>query len=149
MIDDPRYAVIEDVSLGEDCTIRDHVNLYGCEIGSGTKVDAFVYIEEDVIVGENCSIRPFVFIPTGVEIGDRVFVGPGVMFTNDRYPSIDSDWELEETLIEDGVGIGAGTVIAPGITIGEGALVGAGSVVTRDVPPETTVFGSPARPYEQ
>lgn len=148
MSDMAQYSVIEDVSLGDGCTIRDHVNLYGCDIGAETKIDAFVYIEEEAVVGKNCSIRPFVFIPTGVEIGNRVFIGPGVMFTNDRYPGVGGDWELEETVIEDGVGIGAGAVITPGVTIGEGSLVGAGSVVTRDVPPETTVFGSPARPYE-
>lgn len=148
MTNAPQYSVIQDVSLAEECTIRDHVNLYGCDIGAGTKVDAFVYIEEGVVVGKNCSIRPFVFIPTGVEIGNRVFVGPGVTFTNDRYPSVNGNWELEETVIKDGVGIGAGAVITPGITIGEGSLIGAGSVVTRDVPPETTVIGCPARPYE-
>lgn len=148
MTDTPQYAAIEDVSFGKDCTIRDHVNLYGCSIGDRTKVDAFVYIEENVVVGEDCSIRPFVFIPTGVEIGDRVFIGPGVIFTNDRYPSIGDDWELEETIIENEVGIGAGAVITPGVTIGEKSLVGAGSVVTQDVPPETIVFGAPARPYD-
>ena len=148
MTDSPRHAVMEDVTFGDGCTVRDHVNLYGCKIGDGTKVDAFVYIEEEVVIGQNCSIRPFVFIPTGVEIGNDVFIGPGVMFTNDRYPSVDGDWELEETVIEDSVGIGAGAVITPGIRIGEDALVGAGAVVTHDVPAGTTVYGTPARPHE-
>lgn len=141
----PRYAVTSDVTVGEGTTIYDHVNLYGCSVGDGTKVDAFVYVEEDVTIGDDCTIRPFTFIPTGVTIGDRVFIAPNVTFTNDRRPSATGEWELEETVVEDGAGIGAGAVICPGVTIGEGSLVGAGAVVTDDVPPETTVVGNPAR----
>lgn len=148
MTNDSKFAVVSDADIAESATIYDHVNLYGCEIGAGTKVDAFVYIEENVVIGENCTIRPFVFIPTGVRIEDGVFVGPSVTFTNDRYPSVSGDWTLEETCIEEGVGIGAGATILPGVTIGQDAIVGAGAVVTDDVPPNTTVAGNPARVVE-
>ena len=64
------------------------------------------------------------------------------MFTNDRYPKIDSDWVLESTVIEKGASIGAGSVILPGIKIGEGALIGAGSVVTKDIPNHAIAYGN-------
>lgn len=146
MTGNPRFAIIEDAEIGSETVIHDQVNLYGCEIGDETKVDAFVYIEESVTVGDECILRPFTFIPNGVEIGDRVFVGPNVTFTNDRYPNIGTEWELEETVVEDDVAIGAGSVICPGVRVGTRSLVGAGAVVTEDVPPETTVVGNPARP---
>jgi len=146
MNENPSYAVLHDVVIGEDATIHDHVNLFGCKIGAGTKIDAFVYIEEDVSIGKNCIVRPFTFIPTGVDIADEVFIGPGVNFTNDRYPMVDGDWELEPTIVRTRAAIGAGAVINPGIEIGEESLVGAGSVVTKDVPSHTTVAGNPADP---
>ncbi|TYL36434.1 N-acetyltransferase [Natronococcus pandeyae] len=143
-MDDSRFAILEGVDVGDDCTIHDQVNLYKCRIGQGTKIDAFVYVESDVSIGTNCTIRASTFIPTGVTIGDRVFVGPNVTFTNDRYPSASDEWELEETHIEDDVGIGAGAVVLPGVRIGSGATVGAGAVVTDDVPAAATVAGNPA-----
>lgn len=144
MIDDSEHAVITDIDSGPDVDIYDQVNLFKCEIGGGTKVDAFVYIEEDVILGEECTIRPFTFIPTGVVLGDRVFVGPGVTFTNDQYPSTTGDWELQETRVEADASIGGGATILPGVEIGEGSLVGAGAVVTKDVPAGKVVAGCPA-----
>jgi len=140
----PKHAVISESDIAESARIYDQVNLYGCKIGSKTKIDAFVYIEEDVTIGRNCTLRPFVFIPTGVEIGDEVFIGPQVTFTNDRTPSISGEWELEETNVADQAAIGAGATILPGIEIGQGATVGAGAVVTNNVPPGSTVAGNPA-----
>lgn len=145
MTEDPQHAVVADVDAHESTKIHDHVNLYDCEIGPETKIDAFVYIEEDVVIGAKCTIRPFVFLPTGVEIGDEVFIGPGVQFTNDRYPSTSGNWKLEETVVKDHVGIGAGVTILPGVTIGENAIIGSGTVVTDDVPPGTTIIGNPPR----
>jgi len=139
------YSVLRDVEIGDGTVIHDQVNLYKCKIGKNSKIDAFVYIEEDVVIGENCKIRPFVFIPTGVTIEDNVFIGPNVSFTNDKYPKVKGEWKLLQTRIKKGASIGANSVILPGVTIGEEALVGAGSVVTKDVPSRAIAAGNPAR----
>ena len=89
-------------------------------------------------------IRTHTFIPSGVIIEDDVFIGPGVVFTNDKFPKSQGEWKLLKTEVKKGASIGAGAVILPGITIGEGAMVGAGSVVIKDVPPFTVVAGNPA-----
>ena len=112
------------------------------KIGVGGTIHAFVWIGHGVKIGKRCRIQAYAFIPTGVTIGDDVFIGPGVKFTNDRYPP---SQEWEPTIVRDKASIGAGAVILPGVVIGEGAVVGAGSVVTRDVPEYTTVKGNPAR----
>jgi UDP-2-acetamido-3-amino-2,3-dideoxy-glucuronate N-acetyltransferase len=141
----PRYAVVQRTKIGQNSRVYDQVNLYGCEIGENTKIDAYVYIEEGVRIGNNCKIRPFVFIPTGVTIEDNVFVAPGVMFTNDKYPRANGAWKLLETRVRESASIGAGCVINPGVTIGRNALVGAGAVVTHDVPDNSIAAGNPAR----
>ena len=140
-----KYSVLKDVEIGEGTLIHDQVNLFKCKIGKNCKIDAFVYIEEGVIIGDNCKIRPFVFIPTGVTIEDNVFVGPNVSFTNDKYPKVKGEWKLLRTRIKKGASIGANSVILPEATVGEYALVGAGSVVTKDVPSMAVVAGNPAR----
>ncbi|MEM2856345.1 MAG: acyltransferase [Candidatus Nitrosocaldaceae archaeon] len=144
-----RFSIIKDVICGDNCKIYDQVNLYKCKIGKNCKIDAFVYIEEGVEIGDNCKIRAFTFIPTGVRIGNNVFIGPRVTFTNDKYPRIGKEWKLLETVIEDDVSIGAGSIILPGIRIGTSAMVGAGSVVTKDVPARSVVIGNPAKVIDQ
>jgi UDP-2-acetamido-3-amino-2,3-dideoxy-glucuronate N-acetyltransferase len=141
----PRYSLVTDAEIGEGTVVHDQVNLFKCKIGMNCKIDAFVYIEEDVVIGNNCKVRPFVFIPTGVTIGDDVFVGPNVTFTNDKYPKVKGDWQLLKTTVKQGVGIGANSVVLSGITIGKNALVGAGSVVTKDVPERAIIAGNPAK----
>jgi acetyltransferase-like isoleucine patch superfamily enzyme len=141
----PKYRLLKDVDIGQGTIVHDQVNLYKCKIGKNCKIDAFVYVEEGVVIGDNCKIRPFVFIPTGVTIEDDVFVGPNVSFTNDKYPRVKGEWTLLRTRVKKGASIGANSVILPGVTVGEGALVGAGSVVTKDVPNRAIVAGNPAR----
>jgi acetyltransferase-like isoleucine patch superfamily enzyme len=140
-----QYSLVTDCEIGEGTVVHDQVNLYKCKIGKNCKIDAFVYIEEGVVIGNNCKIRPFVFIPTGVAIEDDVFVGPNVTFTNDMYPKVKGNWQLLKTTIKQGAALGANSVILPGVAVGKNALVGAGSVVTQDVPENTIVAGNPAK----
>ena len=140
-----RFSIIKDITVGVGTRIYDQVNLYKCKIGKNCKIDAFVYIEGGVIIGDNVKIRAFTFIPEGVEIEDGVFIGPGVIFTNDKYPRAKGKWKLLKTKVKKGASIGAGAVILPGITIGQYSLVAAGSVVTKDVPDYAIVKGNPAK----
>jgi UDP-2-acetamido-3-amino-2,3-dideoxy-glucuronate N-acetyltransferase len=131
----------------------DLVNLYGCRIGAGTRIGAFVEIQKNAVIGARCKISSHTFICEGVTIEDEVFVGHGVMFINDRYPKAtadgklqtETDWQVISTRVCRGASIGSGAVIMCGVTIGEGALVGAGAVVTRDVPPHRLAMGVPAK----
>jgi len=130
------------------------VNLYGCTVGAGTKIGAFVEIQKNAVVGAQCKISSHAFVCEGVVIEDEVFVGHGVMFTNDRYPhaanadgsqQTEADWAVESTLVKRGASIGSNATIVSGVTIGQGALVGAGAVVNKDVPDYAIVVGVPAR----
>jgi UDP-2-acetamido-3-amino-2,3-dideoxy-glucuronate N-acetyltransferase len=147
----------KNVKLGEGVQIfhPDLVNLYGCTIGDGTKVGTFVEIQKNATIGARCKISSHTFICEGVTIEDEVFIGHGVMFTNDRVPratasggalQTEKDWVVVPTVVKKGASIGSGATILCGLTIGERALVGAGAVVTKDVPPDTVVAGVPAKP---
>lgn len=139
-----KFSVIKNVIAGSNTRIYDHVNLYKCKIGKDAKIDAFVYIEEDVVIGDRVKIRAFTFIPSGVTIEDDVFIGPHVTFTNDKYPKINREWKLLKTTIKQGSSIGAGSVILP-VTVGNNSLIGAGSVVTEDIPDNVLALGNPAK----
>jgi len=143
-----------DVKLGEGVKLSQFVNLYGCEVGDHTKIGAFVEIQKNARVGKSCKISSHTFICEGVVIEDGVFIGHGVTFINDSYPravtasgalQTEKDWVIEPTLVKQGASIGSGATILANVTIGENALIGAGSVVTRDVPANAVVVGSPAR----
>jgi len=135
------------VRLGENVVIHhpDLVNLYGCSIGAGSRVGTFVEIQKGAAIGENCKISSHSFVCEGVTIEDGVFVGHGVMFTNDLQPRADADWSVVPTLVKRYASIGSNATIVAGVTIGEGAQIGAGAVVTRDVPAYAVVAGVPAR----
>ncbi len=133
-----------DLSDGVRIPFPDLVNLYGCSIGANSLIGPFVEIQRGVCIGAECKIESHSFIPTGVTIGARVFVGHGVTMVNDLYPIIGGVYEQRATVIEDDVSIGSGATLLP-VRIGRGAIVGAGAIVTRDVPPGVIVVGCPAR----
>jgi len=147
-------CVAPDVRLGQNVRLSRFINLYGCEIGDETKIGAFVEVQKNVKIGRRCKISSHTFICEGVTIEDDAFVGHNVTFINDPYPratnldgtlQTESDWKVEPTLVKKGASIGSGSTILSKVTIGENAIVGAGSVVTRDVPANTIVAGTPAR----
>jgi UDP-2-acetamido-3-amino-2,3-dideoxy-glucuronate N-acetyltransferase len=148
--------VAADVSLGAGVKIfqPELVNLYGCTIGADTKIGAFVEIQKNATIGARCKISSHSFICEGVSIDDEVFVGHGVMFTNDRYPravneagalQTESDWQVIPTRVKQRASIGSNATIVAGVEIGEAAMIGAGAVVTHDVPDYAIVAGVPAR----
>ena len=144
-----------DTVLGVNVRIHhpELVNLYGCSVGDDTKIGSFVEIQKNAKVGARCKIGSYSFVCEGVTIEDEVFVGPGVIFTNDRFPratidgrlQTEADWKVVPTRVKQGASIGGGALIICGVTIGRNAMVGAGAVVTRDVPDDSVVVGIPAR----
>jgi acetyltransferase-like isoleucine patch superfamily enzyme len=146
--------IAPDVKLGTGVRIFGFTNLYGCEIGDDVKIGTFVEIQKGAKIGHRCKISSHTFICEGVTIEDEVFIGHGVMFTNDLFPratagggglQTEADWKCLPTLVKRGASVGSNATLLCGITIGENALVGAGSVVTKDVPPHAVVAGNPAR----
>jgi acetyltransferase-like isoleucine patch superfamily enzyme len=146
--------IAADVKLGKDVQIHGFVNLYGCTIGDGTRLGAFVEVQKGAVIGRRCKISSHTFICEGVEIEDNVFVGHGVMFTNTMMPrsvnpdgrlQTEADWECLRTRIGEGASIGSGSVILCGLTVGRNAVVGAGAVVTRSIPDGEIWVGNPAR----
>lgn len=148
--------IAPDVRLADGVKIfhPELVNLYGCTISSQTKIGAFVEIQKNATVGARCKISSHSFICEGVTIEDEVFIGHGVMFTNDLFPratnddgslQTDADWQPITTLVKHRASVGSNATILAGVTIGEAAVVGAGAVVTRNVPDFAIVAGVPAR----
>ncbi|MEJ0059768.1 MAG: acyltransferase [Terricaulis sp.] len=148
--------ISDNVRLGANVAIHHPqlVNLYGCSVGEGSRVGAFVEIQKNASIGERCKISSHTFVCEGVVIEDEVFVGHGVMFINDPYPRAanadgsaqsEADWVVIETRVKARASIGSNATIMCGITIGQAALVGAGAVVTKDVPDFAIVAGVPAR----
>ena len=142
-----RHAQIDDVTFGEDVTVVEPVNIYGCTIGAGSFIGPFVEIQRDVRIGSRCRVQSHSFICSLVSIGDDCFIGHGVMFVNDSFakggPAGDPAlWG--ETRIGDRVSIGSNATILP-VSICDGAVIGAGAVVTKDITVPGTYAGNPAR----
>jgi len=147
-------CIADDVKLGKDVRLSKFINLYGCEIGDETRIGAFVEVQKNARVGRRCKISSHTFICEGVTIEDNVFIGHGVIFTNDIYPratnasgdlQTETDWKVVPTIIHKGASIGSGATLLCNVSVGKNAIVGAGSVVTKDVPPLAIVAGNPAK----
>jgi len=123
-----------------NCQVRTNASI-GCDCTLGKDV----FVDVDVKIGDRCKIQNGAQLFRGVTIGDEVFIGPVVVFTNDREPRATGSWELLTTIVDNGASVGANSTIICGVRLGEGCMVGAGSVVTRDVMPFSLVVGNPAR----
>jgi acetyltransferase-like isoleucine patch superfamily enzyme len=148
--------VESDVRLGSGVVIfhPELVNLYGCQIGDGTRIGSFVEIQKNALIGKNCKISSHSFICEGVQIEDEVFIGHGVKFINDLYPHAttaegnlqgEADWKVLRTIVRARASIGTNATILPNVTIGRGAMIGAAALVVADVPDHAIVAGAPAR----
>ena len=151
----PTAEVSERAEIGTGASIWHQAQVReGARIGPGCIIGKGVYVGADVSIGRNCKVQNYSCVYEGNTLEDGVFVGPEVVFTNDRYPrainadgslKAAGDWELQGTLVKYGAAVGSRSVILPGLTIGRWALVAAGSVVTKDVPDHAIVAGNPAR----
>lgn len=149
----PFSFIGEGTFIGENCKIFGYCHLYDCKIGVNTKIGPFTEIQKRVVIGRNCKIQSHSFICEGVKIKKGVFVGHNVIFINDKNPQAANqngkllgreEWQLLETIIENNVSLGSGSIISP-VKIGEYALVGAGAIVTKNVPKHAVVYGIPAK----
>jgi acetyltransferase-like isoleucine patch superfamily enzyme len=144
----PQATIGSGVKIWHQAQVRE-----GARIGANCIIGKGVYIDFDVSIGANSKLQNGVYIYHGATVEDGVFLGPGVILTNDRLPrainpdgslKADADWVVSPILVQRGASIGAGAVVLPGVTIGKFAMIGAGAVVTRDVPPHGLAYGNPA-----
>jgi UDP-2-acetamido-3-amino-2,3-dideoxy-glucuronate N-acetyltransferase len=151
---DAPHRLIDGCEFGDRVVVHAFTNLYGCRVGSDTRIGPFVEVQSGVSIGARCKVQSHSFICEGVRIEDEVFVGHGVIFINDKHPLATNpngslrgggDWQMLETRVERRASIGSGALILGGLTVGPEAIIGAGAVVTADVPPGGKVTGVPAR----
>ena len=140
-------AVVDDGAVvGTDTKIWHFCHIMtGARIGARCVIGQGCFVAASVVVGNNCHIQNNVSLYDGVVLEDDVFVGPSVVFTNVKTPRAYSKGKYQSTLVKKGATIGANSTIICGVEVGEYAFVGAGSVVTKDVPPHTMVYGVPAK----
>jgi acetyltransferase-like isoleucine patch superfamily enzyme len=157
----PGVRVHETAEVSPDATIGQGTLVWhqaqireGARIGRECIVGKGVYIDFGVIIGDRCKLQNGVFVYHPATIADGVFLGPGVIITNDKRPRAitadgylksNEDWQAAAAHIGLGASVGAGSIVLPGVNIGSWAMVGAGAVVTKDVPAHGLVLGNPAR----
>ena len=149
-MNEPRrlHVGITGVTFGENVTVVEPVNLYGCVIGDRSFIGPFVEIQAGATIGRDCRVQSHAFICDMVTIGDRCFISHGAMFINDPFqtggPARGDQTKWKRTVIGDDVSIGTNATILP-VTISSGVVIGAGAVVTRDIPEPGVYAGNPAR----
>ena len=141
--------------IGEGTSIWNHSQVReNAKIGADCILGKNVYVDFGVIIGDKVKIQNNSSLYHGLSVENGVFIGPHVVFTNDKHPrainpdgslKVDSDWTVGETLVKYGASVGASTTILPGVTIGEFSVIGSGAVVTKDVPNYGLVVGNPGR----
>lgn len=144
------YSIVaEDVVIGKGSRVWHHCNLYGCCIGENTQIGSYTEVKKGAKIGNDCRFQSYVFVPEGTTIGNDVFVGPNVVFLNDKMPTAkkarSGEWKLEAVVVEDGVTLGGRVTVNPGVRIGRDSFIGAGTLVTKDVPAGSVVVGHPGR----
>ena len=134
--------ISEKAKIGENVQIW-HFSYVGdnAEIGDNVSIGSLAHVDYDVKIGENTRIEGQVYIPPLSRIGKNAFIGPAAVLTNDPYPMCE---KMIGVTIEDGAIIGARAVIKAGVTVGKNSVVAMGAIVTRDVPENSVVMGSPA-----
>jgi len=142
-----RHAGIVDVTFGENVTVVQPVNLYGCTIGAGSFVGPFVEIQKGVNIGKRCRIQSHAFICELVTLGDECFISHGAMFVNDLFGTggpAENPELWRPTKLGKGVSVGTNATILP-VTICDQVVIGAGAVVTKDITVPGIYAGNPAR----
>lgn len=151
----PSALIEDDVEIGAGTKVWANAQVRtGARIGADCVLGRNTFVDVDVAIGDRVKIQNNASLFEGVELADGVFVGPHVVFTNDKVPRAitpggrlkeAADWQLGRTRVLHGASIGAGTVVVTGIVIGRWAMVGSGAVLTADVPDHALVVGNPAR----
>lgn len=152
---DPSATVEDGAAVGAGTKVWSNVQIRtGAKVGRNCVFGRNSFVDVDVTVGDNVKVQNNASLYEGVSLEDGVFIGPHVIFTNDKVPRAvnpdgspksTADWALEHTIVRTGAALGAGTVVVAGVTIGAWAMVGSGAVVTRSVPDHALVLGNPAR----
>ena len=141
-------VAIKDVCFGENVTVVEPVNMYGCTVGSNSFIGPFTEIQKNVVIGERCKVQSHTFICELVTIGHDCFIGHGVMFVNDLFseggPARGKKELWKKTTIGNHVSIGSNATILP-VTICDHVVIGAGAVVTKSITKTGVYAGNPAK----